>query len=264
MGRLRHFLGVEISMSDIFNLDPLVLLNVSDHITRSKHRKGGNASAVGILLGEEDAAVDSLQIEANDSSVNSEIVTTRLSIYSQIYPKLLPIGFYSTCTASESLLRSIGATLGKNELYWLHVDGTMIYVHEYHFADSTIHKTNIQHSVRGTDPTTIALRDVWNTSTGRADISRRCTESIIGLGMSYETLLSKMSLLKEFVNNVDTGACTADPETLLEISSLVTEFNNGLIAQTSGEEEEVARAVVRLAKATDIFTSERLRPGNNK
>jgi hypothetical protein len=81
--------------------------------------------------------------------------------------------------------------------------------------------------------------------------------------MSYETLLSKLSILNDYVEKVATGLTEPYSGILMEISSLLREFNEGLIDARSGEEEEeVARAVIKLAKATDVF--EKFRPGNNK
>ena len=224
---------------------------------------------LGLLLSSEDmTASDSLQIVGTESSVDSEILQTRLSLFSQIHPKLLPIGFYSTCQVSEDIIRILSTALNKSEMYWLCFDGSDLQVCKYQVTESKISVTQVSHCVRGTEPTTIALRDVWNTSAGKDDISRRCVESIKGLGMSYETLLSKMSILQKYVDNVATGKRTADPEILLEISSLINEFNSGLLDKTTvhEEEEEVARAVIRLAKATDAFERvvEKGRPGNNK
>jgi len=236
-------------MFDLFNIHPLVLLNVSDQIKRSRYRNAADHPILGIILGESACAMDSLDIHVSGDSIDSELLKTRLSLMAEIHPKLELIGLYTATTLSDEALFSISQRMELSEFYLLTIQEASLTVDHCRRVDACLTRNRTPHTIRATDPAIIALRDVSNTSKS-LDLSKKTAEDFGNFGNAYATLLSKLAILRNYVDRV-AGGLAPDEAILLEISSLMQEFSEELIE--SDAEEEAARAVINLAEATQLL-----------
>ena len=235
------------------NIDPLVMLQVSDHITRSKHR--GIQGIVGILLGSESIISAALQVQITPCGIDIELAKTSVSLHAEIHPHHEVIGLYLSAGSPDSLLTALASSLSLTEFYVLNISQNLQFqLHSCRSSFSQIKLVQpLSHSYRGCESTLIALRDVSNTPDPSVTLAKKTSDGINSISLAFETLLNKFEILSNYTERVRNGEIQPDAQTLQEIQDVINEFNCGLIPDKSGEEvEEAARAVVRLAVATKL------------
>jgi COP9 signalosome complex subunit 6 len=92
-------------------LHPLVVLNVSDHLTRARYlnQKEKQVRVIGALLGKQEGRVieivNTIEFsfkhvpdEEGGISINEEFAAERLEAYKKLFTDLVCIGWYSTAT----------------------------------------------------------------------------------------------------------------------------------------------------------------------
>lgn len=121
---------------DIVAISPVVLLSISDHITRLSLKPGTSAyPAFGALLGSVETACQNLEIRQSvqgverQGHIDLELLRARLEQYSEIHPKDKMVGFYIVSTnhsdgVVDGLLSALSGLVGSSEYVQLSVKKT--------------------------------------------------------------------------------------------------------------------------------------------
>jgi COP9 signalosome complex subunit 6 len=87
-------------MTSEIKLHPLVLLNISDHHTRSKLIHDQVVQSVGALMGVQQGRIiqlnNSFEIPLTKDGIDKEFIVKKLELYKQVFPELDFMGWYTT------------------------------------------------------------------------------------------------------------------------------------------------------------------------
>jgi COP9 signalosome complex subunit 6 len=101
-------------MSSEIKLHPLVLMNISDHLTRSRLLHGETAHIVGALMGSQEGRTIQLTnshevpLESSDR-IDKEFFIKKQALYKQVFPELEFQGWYTSqdCEINLSLNKQV-------------------------------------------------------------------------------------------------------------------------------------------------------------
>lgn len=228
-------------------LHPLVLINVSDHHTRTKANSAGShdVKVLGCLLGSQSGRTIDI---SNSFEIKYDVVAGAIVIdhpfllkkqgqYKQVFPKLDLVGWYTTGSSIGEHDMSINQTLMElNEspilmLLDTKVDATrkdlpvMLFETEMHVVDgSPVHTfAKAAYSMETSDAERIGVDQVAKIlPSGKASGSEQLTAHLLGLHSAIKMLNARVKLVQQVVQRMHSGQLPFHHSLVRKISSLVT------------------------------------------
>lgn len=228
-------------------LHPLVLINVSDHHTRTKANTGGPVKVIGCLLGSHSGRTidisNSFEIKYDLSPSSGAIVVDQPFLlkkqeqYKQVFPKLDLVGWYTTGQEiDENDLAVNQKVMELNESPLLMVldprlDPTSkdlpvtLYETEMHVIDGNPLHTFVKaaYTVETSDAERIGVDQVAKIlPSGRASGSEQLTAHLVGLHSAIKMLNARVKLIQQLVQKMHSGQLPFHHSLARKISSLVS------------------------------------------
>lgn len=200
------------------SVHPLVILNVSDQINRSKCINSKNI--VGIIIGNQLGRsvdiINSFELRLlDDGSIDDEYLTGRLELYNQVFPQFELLGFYTNIAESEHL---------QEQLFKYRESPLMLYYDEsiteslpfkiYELIKSyeKIFTNNLNLTIKSSEVEMISI------SHSNKYTNNQLKDSIDGDFNSISLLHSRLSVIVNYLNNL--GDSQPDPEINAMLNSL--------------------------------------------
>ena len=203
------------------SLHPLVLMNISDHFTRSYAESSTKSRVFGILVGSiTDRNIhiqNSFEAPSNENSgahqLDLEFIERRMGMVLQIFPQYEFLGWYSTGIQSPSDMEIQKSLINFSEhLHYLNFDNTIaspeeilpISIYETHVTVSenlTNHEfRKIEFSIETTDAERISVDFVSRTGNTTGDFSQY-TSSLHNFVSAMRLFKKRLELLHHLVQN---------------------------------------------------------------
>mmetsp|Transcript_7095 Transcript_7095/g.8185 ORF Transcript_7095/g.8185 Transcript_7095/m.8185 type:complete len:300 (-) Transcript_7095:693-1592(-) len=233
----------------IFQLHPLVILNVSDHFTRYKAQKGIPQRVIGCLLGVQSGRVveitNSFELsytQPNNGSVvvDAAFLNKQQELYKATFPKCEVIGWYSTGSVLEEVDMSIHkmiSEINESPVYML-MDPNIIpggkdlpitlYESELHVIEgssSTIFVTS-EYTIETVEAERISVDQIQRImpSGSTPHSSSQLTSSLQNMHSAIKMLNTRIKCIASYLAEVQQGKQPVDHALCRQISSLIRQL----------------------------------------
>mmetsp|Transcript_22647 Transcript_22647/g.43269 ORF Transcript_22647/g.43269 Transcript_22647/m.43269 type:complete len:299 (-) Transcript_22647:579-1475(-) len=240
--------GVSKSTSGlIYQLHPLVLINVSDHHTRVKAQHGGAERLIGGLLGVQTGRVveitNSFELMTTGSggelAVDLPFLRTKQEQYKKVFPTSDVIGWYSTGSELQDVDLQIHKTvteINENPVFMLMNPviapaskdlPISLYESELHVIDGvpSIVFAQAAYTIETVEAERISVdqiaRILPSGSTSSAD---QLTSHLTGMYSAIKMLNSRIRCIEHYLQDVKNGTQAVDHELLRQIASLTRQL----------------------------------------
>mmetsp|Transcript_16050 Transcript_16050/g.34706 ORF Transcript_16050/g.34706 Transcript_16050/m.34706 type:complete len:305 (-) Transcript_16050:43-957(-) len=228
-----------------FKLHPLVLINVSDHHTRTKANTGGqDVKVLGCLLGiQSGRTVDitnSFEIKHDRTAagieINAAFLVKKQEQYKQVFPKLDVVGWYTTGQDLEEADKAVNRKIMEiNEspvvmLLNPRVDHTRkdlpitLFESELRVVDGNPSQVFVKahYTVETSDAERIGVDQVAKIlPSGKASGSEQLTAHLIGMHSAIKMLNSRVRLIQQLLQKMQSGEVPFNHALVRKMSSLV-------------------------------------------
>jgi COP9 signalosome complex subunit 6 len=230
-----------------FKLHPLVLINVSDHYTRSKANdidcSGGQFRVLGCLLGQQVGRnVDiSNSFEILYAAVEGKVVmddafmAKRLDQYKQVYPALDVVGWYATGAQQEADMETHKQIMALNESpVLLLLDPTLqsgqrdlpvrLFESELHVKEGVASFSFVQANfhIETSEAERIGVNQVAKIlPSGKSSGSDQLTAHYQSMHAAVKMLISRIQALHQLVSQMQSGALPYDHQLARQAAALV-------------------------------------------
>ena len=242
-------------------VDPLVLLNISDHLTR-KQVQNIVFPAIGLILGTRSSSGD-LQIRHSIAYLgNSVALSERVTQFRVIHPSFEVLGVYSMSTESDSShLQTLASSPGFQELYHLEIS--------FQAPSSSIPFTltrcvlsngcivpaeNVEIVCAPCKCGKVVISDLAQSDSRSGDWDAQLKSEMGVFERAKATFNEKIGNMLQYEKMATSDEIKGDPELIEEIGNLKAELEAGVIPGNIPNEISV-QAIVRMALAMKRYSS---------